>query len=521
MNKRLLMPAVVSVLVVTAGLVVIHAGSAGAIALPAGIPADCSRPVDADINKFIAGVPDGSIIEFAPGGCYAQDGQLEVNDRRNLTLQGNGASFRAVTPRSDGSRRANWAVQGGGNVVLRNMTVYGVYPEGEFDRALASGSWPYERRMDLQQGYLFGGVQGGGLYDAAAYNTFSDPVLVGWDVRPQIGTACTAPSRDVEIRRVTGVNSGRTVAIVSGERITLGDSFFGDIRDNAIDLETDAACSVLREIHVVDNRIGRHRLAAIAHTGSESGANSGLIEIRGNVQERDPTTCWPSLHLSPVGTTGRRGPYEIRGNRLRTLTTGILVDRAEGGTIADNTVEKSGGSLCSSAPGDPYYLAVVKNSRAVNVAANLLRARAPDPGFRAEVLVDGSSAAITHQVDSSPRTEAESLAAPAGCWSALAYGALSGGGGRNCYQAGIPLTWTVTAPAGGASLRLYGYRDAVARGFRVRIDGGGWTQGTITGPAAASALFFESRLAAGTRTVELEWVTSGGSTTFDFYELRA
>src|SRR4051794_4987223 len=34
------------------------------------VPADCSRDVAREFNDWLATVPDGSIIDLAPGGCY-------------------------------------------------------------------------------------------------------------------------------------------------------------------------------------------------------------------------------------------------------------------------------------------------------------------------------------------------------------------------------------------------------------------------------------------------------------------
>lgn len=117
------------------------------------------------------------------------------------------------------------------------------------------------------------------------------------------------------------------------------------------------------------------------------------------------------------------------------------------------------------------------------------------------------------------RVEAESLSSASSCWSVLQYGRFSGGAARTCYSTGAPLTWTVDARAGDV-VRLYGYRDAVARSFRVRIDGGAWVGGTLTGPEHYSSLFYTSPgLGAGSHIVEVEWVNSAGALTLDFYEV--
>ncbi|MEJ7783496.1 MAG: hypothetical protein WKF96_01750 [Solirubrobacteraceae bacterium] len=76
-------------------------------------------------------------------------------------------------------------------------------------------------------------------------------------------------------------------------------------------------------------------------------------------------------------------------------------------------------------------------------------------------------------------------------------------------------------PAGQtAVLRLYGYRDASDRNFRVQIDGGSWRVGTMAGTSAPSALFFTSHvLSAGGHSVRLESQSVHSSFTIDYYEL--
>ena len=101
----------------------------------------------------------------------------------------------------------------------------------------------------------------------------------------------------------------------------------------------------------------------------------------------------------------------------------------------------------------------------------------------------------------------------------MSFAPLSGGAGRSCSATNAPLVWTVRAGEGDV-VRLYGYRDTVARGFIVRVDGVA-TSGTLSGTYSPSALFFTSApLTAGSHRFELEWVASPGGFTIDFSELE-
>lgn len=132
------------------------------------------------------------------------------------------------------------------------------------------------------------------------------------------------------------------------------------------------------------------------------------------------------------------------------------------------------------------------------------------------VAVAGPSGAAT------ARFEAEALSSPGSCWFTYSYSRLSGGQGRYCYGPGAPLSWKVVVPSGQeAVVRLFGYADEVARGFRARTDGAAWSQGTLSGASTSSLIFYTSpSLGAGSHTVDLEYVSSAGSFTFDYYEVE-
>ncbi len=119
------------------------------------------------------------------------------------------------------------------------------------------------------------------------------------------------------------------------------------------------------------------------------------------------------------------------------------------------------------------------------------------------------------------RVEAELLTPPADCWTRTDFTSLSGGAGRTCYSLGKTLSWSVNVPEGQTGVvRMYGYRDAGQRGWRVQADGDPWETGILTGAYAPSAIFYTSKvLAPGRHVLRLEWANSGGSITLDFYEL--
>ncbi|MGH2705961.1 MAG: hypothetical protein ACRDJ4_12985, partial [Actinomycetota bacterium] len=79
---------------------------------PPSIAGNCSRDVTADLLSWISSVPNGSVLSFARGACYRIDGSLKLLDRRDLTFEGNGATFEAVSEADYGRR--HWWLYGGG-----------------------------------------------------------------------------------------------------------------------------------------------------------------------------------------------------------------------------------------------------------------------------------------------------------------------------------------------------------------------------------------------------------------------
>lgn len=356
-------------------------GSPTIVSVPASLPADCSRPVDQEINGVIRDAPPNSIVAFPGGGCYGHDGSLVVTDKAGLTIDGNGATFKAVTPGD--TCRANWRITGGRNITLRNMTVHGVN-----DRGFDADRWP-DYRSQCQHGYSFDSVQGGKLLDSRSVDTVGDALAVGPDLRPR-DFCVVPPSRDILVDRFHGSNSGRTVSITHGDGVTIQNSYFGDIYDNAIDLETDDDCMSSRNVRILNNRFGRYHYAMIAYTGAEKGGRGGGLEVTGNVAEAEPVSCYPAVYIKPGTDEIRRNNFVIRDNQLKTSSDGIAISQAVHVRIEGNTVAKNSGG-CGI---DSTAVVRVERSDHVNVYDNRGVGGAGG-GFGRDLAVDAASTNVT------------------------------------------------------------------------------------------------------------------------------
>jgi hypothetical protein len=102
--------------------------SSNTVPVPAAISSDCAIDATSSILSWVASVPDGATLSFGSGRCYRIEGVLELRNRRGLTFEGNGSTFRSLNPPQD--QRAIWRVIDSDAMTFRNMTVDGSYGSG-------------------------------------------------------------------------------------------------------------------------------------------------------------------------------------------------------------------------------------------------------------------------------------------------------------------------------------------------------------------------------------------------------
>ena len=323
---------------------------------PAAIAADCSRPVDAEIRAWLASVPDNAVARFAAGGCYGQDATIVLSDRTELTVDGNNATFKALTQGDIGRR--NWRIQGGSRVTLKNMTVLGVNPKA----GIFEGS--YDRAYEYQHGYSIEGTQGAALENVKAYDVYGDFVAVHHDER--FNPYTTDPARNITIRNAHFARSGRQgVSPTNVEGLLLESSYLGDVNMNAVDVELDFDEAKGRDIRIVGNTFGPVRFSVLANVGAGVDPNVGPISLDGNTMVGPLVSCRPPVHAE-TATAGRyRSGYVIRNNRFMTLGNAFDFIRAKSVEVSGNTVSfVFGGCGTSSGVGlvDSHGVSVSGNS---------------------------------------------------------------------------------------------------------------------------------------------------------------
>ena len=324
--------------------------------VPKKIRDNCSVPVEDKIAAWLATVPDGNTAQFGSGRCYGQDGTVTLPDRANLTIDGAGSEFRALT--KGGSHRANWRFVNGRNLTVRDLAVRGSNPAGAYDPA-----------VEWQHGFSVEGVQGMVLTGVKAHETWGDGVMV-W--RGASSPACGDDASSARNVRITGSllerNGRQGLAIVDGEHVTLEGSTVGPVAWSSVDIETDDDCEIARHINIVRNSFGANRYGVIANVGFGADPQVGDVTVADNVQTA-PTglsgECWaPVRILGPEA--GYRSGYVFRGNDFLGRRNGFELRRIRNVQIDSNDVPITPTTGCGKRAG-----VLLVDSHTVSITSNL------------------------------------------------------------------------------------------------------------------------------------------------------
>jgi hypothetical protein len=270
------------------------------IKIPSSVSTDCSRDVTREINDWIGSVPDHSTLVFARGACYRIDGSIRVEDRFGLTFEGNGATFAAGTD-GDYARRHFWFF-GGGDLVIRNLTVRGANPNG------GAREDAVNLDREAQHAFALQGVQGALLERVQAYDTYGGFVYLSSDIRPGGG----AWSRDVTVRHSRFERNGwQGIAVSAAENVLIQDNYVGGVGMVTFDLEPDVNDWGARNVRIVGNTTGPGLLGWLANAGH--GSNVSNIHVADNVMI-GPTGVPIINVITPAGE--HREGYVIENNRF-------------------------------------------------------------------------------------------------------------------------------------------------------------------------------------------------------------
>jgi hypothetical protein len=293
---------------------------------PQSIATDCSKPVDREMQAWLDSVPDGATIEFPAGACYGQDVGLILRNRHNLTINGNGVTFRFLADPNATSplNHRNWTIARGSNVSMTAVVAEGARrdPKDQAGFMTVGRGTPSQQQ---QAGFFLASLDGGRFTNLVARNNFGDNIHVGPDMTGLLGDFCGAPTpRNIVIDGFDGYNGGRTgVAITVGENIVLQNSRFEFSYDQGIDIETDnASCQPTRDILLANNRWGLSHNGTMVWTGGAGPPLGTRVEVSGNTNPTPLTCVAPMWHWPGNGAavyTGADRPLYVHHNHLATL----------------------------------------------------------------------------------------------------------------------------------------------------------------------------------------------------------
>jgi len=215
--------------------------------------------VTTDLNNWIASVPDSSTLEFPSNSCYRIDETLFIRNRFDLTVEGNGATLKAMTI-GDQNRKQLWFI-GGGNLTVRDLTVIGANPY--------AGAWndlAYNPDYAGQHGFTLSGVQGALLDNVQAYDVWGDLLHIDCS-HPSEGVFI--PSRSITMQNSRFERNGRQgVSIGCAEDVTITHNYIGDIRRALFDIEPASNVWPVHRISFVGNTTGPHRGNWLSNAGA-------------------------------------------------------------------------------------------------------------------------------------------------------------------------------------------------------------------------------------------------------------
>jgi hypothetical protein len=308
------------------------------------IPADCSRNVEQALTTYINAAKDGSTVKFPAGACYAQGGRIEVRDKRNLTIDGNGASFKSTAPNSGLKVNGNWLVVRGRGVHLTNMKIVGNFHlEGVRSQQRVNEATEGGVGNQFNMGIGIYGGAGNRVTDTTIDDVFGDGITVA--VAHYIDGSAADPldsPREVHIQRVKVTKTARHCYSPSqSDGFWLEDSEANDCWYGGFDGELDNVDQKLSDVHLLRNTFNGFNMFGIVFPVAGYGTNTQDIEIRGNRFVTFPTQACNTIIAVGIypSNPATFQNVVIEDNTMKAGGVGIAADHVQGGRIQGNRID--------------------------------------------------------------------------------------------------------------------------------------------------------------------------------------
>jgi hypothetical protein len=290
--------------------------------VPASIDSTGASDASAALNSWLRSVPDGSTIVFAANGVYRMDAGLALSSRRNLTLDGNGATLRSNGNGSGGSTLITLHRSSG--TTIRNFRLVGNSPTpGVYSTSgeQAHGVRIYSSSGTDISGITVSAVWGDCLYiaDASSGVSFHD-------------SQCTS----------VGLMG---VGITSGSNITVERVRFDTIGYGLFDIEPNYASEVTTNVTFRNNTAGVLKQVPgkrfFFGANGASGSTISNVTVTGNTISSSP--------LDTYVTVARRASIVFANNISTVPATGPVLHFAHVDylTVTGNVQPLSSGDLAN------------------------------------------------------------------------------------------------------------------------------------------------------------------------------
>lgn len=315
--------------------------TSGTVYVPSTIDHTGATDVSAALNAFIAGVPNGRIINFPadPSYIYQLSQGIHIGDRNNLILNGGGVTLKTSAGASGSSTHDSLLYTGctyGGSgshpctdIVLHDFNLVGNSPtpgvyipgtEAAMNLLLTNTT-----RIEVYN------ITGQGAYgDFVCWGGLSAAVTDGW------------------LHNCHAINAGRIGnTIITGTRIITELSAFDVCGYLTCDFEPDVIAEAITNCYFRNNTAQRYNPADqfFSLEGSHTGAPINGVFITGN------TISGGSLQTNcDNGNTSRMLNVTFSGNTSTGGSVGgpvLTFAHIDGLTVQHNTQPLSGGSLVS------------------------------------------------------------------------------------------------------------------------------------------------------------------------------
>lgn len=313
--------------------------------VPASIAADCSRPIEQELNAFLATVPNNTTIKFPAGACYAQANRIELRDKSNVIVDGQGATFRS-SAENTGTRAANpnWMLLRGREILIKNMKIVGNFhltgPRSQQRVNQASTEGEAGATSQPNAGVSVYGGDGVWITNMNIREVFGDGVLTGVSEYVENSAPFESP-RNVHVDHVTATTTARHCFSPNQvDGFWLEDSVGRDCWYMGVDAELDGVAQVLSNVHFLRNTFDGFTMGGIYIPVAGNGNNTHDFEIRGNRFLSKPDNACNDIILV--------GAYEsnpnvftnvvIEGNQMLASGIGIHLDHVVGGSVKNNGV---------------------------------------------------------------------------------------------------------------------------------------------------------------------------------------